>query len=142
MVFGDVIEAGAVTMSARKLSDIVRELPDDEITLSSNENNRVTISCGEGNYTIIGMPSDDFPEIPKIGEKALVIDGETLCEMISKTEFAAALDDARYFLNGLYFNLTHETTEIVGTDGRRLAVASNNKTIIDQDEPISVIVPP
>ena len=141
VVPGTIIDEGAITVSARKLSEIVRELPDQEIRLSTTANDRIEITCGEGVYKIIGLPDDEFPELPSITGDFFAIDGEVLCSMIDKTEFSAATEEARYFLNGLYFDLTPEITQIVATDGRRLAIASSDTLIPPPQEPIGVIVP-
>ena len=141
MVPGTIIDEGAITVSARKLSEIVRELPDQEIRLATTANDRIEITCGEGVYKIIGLPDDEFPELPSITDGFFTIDGEVLCSMIDKTEFSASTEETRYFLNGLYFDLTPEITQIVATDGRRLAIASSDTLIPPPQEPIGVIVP-
>ena len=141
VVPGTIVEEGAITVSARKLSEIVRELPDQEIRFSTTANDRIEITCGEGVYKIIGLPDDEFPELSSITGAFFTIDGELLCSMIDKTEFSASTEETRYFLNGLYFDLTPELTQIVATDGRRLAVASSDTLMPPPQEPIGVIVP-
>ena len=141
VVPGTIVEEGAITVSARKLSEIVRELPDQEIRFATTANDRIEITCGEGVYKIIGLPDDEFPELPSITGAFFTIDGELLCSMIDKTEFSASTEETRYFLNGLYFDLTPEITQIVATDGRRLAVASSDTLMPPPQEPIGVIVP-
>ena len=141
VVPGTIVEEGAITVSARKLSEIVRELPDQEIRLATTANDRIEITCGEGVYKIIGLPDDEFPELPSITGAFFTIDGELLCSMIDKTEFSVSTEDSRYFLQGLYFNLTPDMTEIVATDGRRLAVASSGTLMPPPQEPMGVIVP-
>lgn len=123
-VEGAVKEEGAITVSAKKLGDIVKELPVDKpIDLVTTANDRVEITCGDGVYKIIGLPDEEFPQLPSIEGEAISIGGETLREVIQKTEFAASTEEVRYFLNGLYFNLLEEQTEVVATDGKRLALA-------------------
>jgi DNA polymerase-3 subunit beta len=141
VVPGTIVDEGAITVSARKLSEIVRELPDQEIKLSTTANDRIEITCGEGVYKIIGLPDDEFPELPSIAGEFFTIDGETLCSMIDKTEFSASTEETRYFLNGLYFDLTPEITQIVATDGRRLAIASSDTLTPPPQEPMGVIIP-
>lgn len=123
-VEGTVKEEGAITVSAKKLGDIVKELPMDKpIDLVTTANDRVEITCGDGVYKIIGLPDEEFPQLPSIEGEAMAIGGETLRDVIQKTEFAASTEEVRYFLNGLYFNLLEERTEVVATDGKRLALA-------------------
>ena len=124
-----VLEAGGVTISARKLYEIIKELPSGEIELTSGENNWTTIQFGKSQFKVVGLPSSDYPALPSIEREGLTpLAGAGLLELIRKTLFAAGDNDARYILNGLLVSLT--TTEkkttllrLVGTDGHRLAVA-------------------
>jgi DNA polymerase III subunit beta len=138
---GTVIDEGGITVSARKLAEIVRELPPEEIRLSTTANDRVEIACGDGVYKIIGLPDDEFPDLPSIQSNFFTMDAGILCSTIQKTEFAASVEEARYFLNGLYFHLTPEMTKFVATDGRRLAVASSEALTPAPEEPTGVIIP-
>ncbi|MCG9131383.1 DNA polymerase III subunit beta [Candidatus Poribacteria bacterium] len=123
-VEGIIQEDGAITVSAKKLADIVKELPDDKtIRLTTTANDRIEITCGDGVYKIIGLPDEEFPQLPSIDGHSLTIEGDTLRAVLRRTEFAAATDDVRYFLNGLYFNFLEDRTEIVATDGVALALA-------------------
>jgi DNA polymerase-3 subunit beta len=141
-VSGTVVEEGGITVSARILSDIVRELPPEDIKLATTANDRVEITCGEGVYKIIGLPDDEFPDLPSIESDFFTMDGPLLCSTIHKTEFAASTDEeARYFLNGIYFHLTPEQTKVVATDGRRLAVVSSEVLTPPPEEPTGVILP-
>lgn len=138
---GTILDEGAITVSAKKLAEIVRELPAEEIKLSTTANDRVEIACGEGVYKIIGLPDDDFPDLPSIQGDFFTIDGEVLRSMIHRTEFSASTEETRYFLNGLYFYLTPETTKVIATDGRRLAIASSDTLTPPPQEPVGVIIP-
>ena len=123
-VEGVIQEDGAITVSARKLADIVKELPGDKtIHLVTTANDRVEITCGDGVYKIIGLPDEEFPQLPSVDGEALIIDGDTLRAVLRRTEFAASTEDVRYFLNGLYFNFLTDKTEVVATDSRWLALA-------------------
>ena len=145
-----VLEAGGVTISARKLYEIIKELPSGEIELTSGENNWTTIQFGKSQFKVVGLPSSDYPALPSIEREGLTpLAGAGLLELIRKTLFAAGDNDARYILNGLLVSLT--TTEkkttllrLVGTDGHRLAVAerevgSPNAKPLAQD--IKAIIP-
>ncbi|MDE0682905.1 MAG: DNA polymerase III subunit beta [Candidatus Poribacteria bacterium] len=123
-VEGAIQEDGAITVSAKKLADIVKELPEDKtIHLVTTANDRVEITCGDGVYKIIGLPDEEFPQLPSVDGHSLTIDGETLRAVIRRTEFAAATEDVRYYLNGLYFSFLEDKTEVVATDMTRLALA-------------------
>ncbi|HVG01980.1 MAG TPA: DNA polymerase III subunit beta [Nitrospira sp.] len=126
-----VLEAGGVTISARKLYEIIKELPNGDIELTAGDNNWTTIQTGKSQFKVVGLPSADYPALPSIEREGLTpLAGAGLLELIRKTLFAAGDNDARYILNGLLVNLT--TTEkkatllrLVGTDGHRLAVAEH-----------------
>ena len=123
-VEGGITEEGSITVSAKKLGDIVKELPSDKsVNLATTANDRVEITCGDGVYKIIGMSDEEFPQLPSVEGNAVSIGGETLRDVLQKTEFAASTEEVRYFLNGLYFNFLEDRTEIVATDGKRLALA-------------------
>ena len=86
-VKGDIQEEGAITISAKKLGDMVKELPKDEpIRFSTTANDRVQISCGEGTYKIVGLPSDEFPQLPSVDSDSIAVDGKMLRDVIRKTE--------------------------------------------------------
>ena len=123
-VEGTIQEDGAITVSAKKLADIVKELPEDKtIHLVTTANDRVEITCGDGVYKIIGLPDEEFPQLPAVDGHSLTIGGDTLRAVLRRTEFAAATEDVRYYLNGLYFSFLEDKTEVVATDMHRLALA-------------------
>lgn len=145
-----VLEAGGVTISARKLYEIIKELPSGEIELTSGDNNWTTIQAGKSQFKVVGLPSGDYPALPSIEREGLTpLAGAGLLELIRKTLFAAGDNDARYILNGLLVSLT--TTEkkttllrLVGTDGHRLAVAEREVGTPNAKQPaqdIKAIIP-
>ncbi|HEX5645462.1 MAG TPA: DNA polymerase III subunit beta [Nitrospira sp.] len=123
-----VLKPGGVTISARKLFEIIKELPPGEIELTAGDNNWTTIQAGKSQFKIVGLPSADYPALPAIEREGLIpLSGDGLLELIRKTLFAAGDNDARYILNGLLVTLVttdkKTTLRLVGTDGHRLAVA-------------------
>lgn len=123
-----VEKPGGITLSARKLYEIIKELAVSEIEITSGDNNWTTIHAGKSQFKIVGLPSTDYPALPTIEREGLIpLAGAGLLELIRKTLFAAGDNDARYILNGLLVTLiTSEKKTIlrlVGTDGHRLAVA-------------------
>jgi DNA polymerase-3 subunit beta len=115
---------GAITVSARKLAEIVKELPAADLTLRAQDNAAVALRCGTASYRLVGMAPDDFPPVVP-AEKAtwLKIDGKTLREMLLQTSFAVSHDETRYALNGVLFSLAGKEARLVATDGHRLALA-------------------
>ena len=128
VVPGTISKEGAVTVSARKLGEVVRELPPEEIKFTTTENHRVELSCGAGVYKIIGLSDDEFPETESIRGGFFTIEAEVLRSMIDKTEFAASTEQTRYFLNGLYIHLTPERSEVVGY-GRAPSRGHNERSL-------------
>ncbi|MBM4126133.1 MAG: DNA polymerase III subunit beta [Nitrospira sp.] len=123
-----VLKPGGVTISARKLFEIIKELPPGEIELTAGDNNWTTIQAGKSQFKVVGLPSADYPALPAIEREGLTpLSGDGLLELIRKTLFAAGDNDARYILNGLLVTLVttdkKTTLRLVGTDGHRLAVA-------------------
>ncbi|MBM4123816.1 MAG: DNA polymerase III subunit beta [Nitrospira sp.] len=123
-----VQEPGAITLSARKVFEILKELPAGEVELTVGENNWATIRSGKSQFKIVGLPGGDYPALPSIEREGLTpLTGSGLLELIRKTLFAVGDNDARYILNGLLVTLLvsekKTTLRLVGTDGHRLALA-------------------
>jgi len=124
----NIVKTGRITVSAKKLYEIIKELAVGEIEITSGDNNWTTIHAGKSQFKIVGLPSTDYPALPTIEREGLIpLAGAGFLELIRKTLFAAGDNDARYILNGLLVTLiTSEKKTIlrlVGTDGHRLAVA-------------------
>lgn len=120
----DVSEAGGLTVSAKKLFEIVRELPDEKIELSSTPNSYLEIRCNRSRFTLAGTAAEEYPTLPEFNpEKTVPIPADLLSSMIERTMYAASLDETRYNLNGVYLEVLGETGAIrlVATDGHRLA---------------------
>ena len=139
---GEIEEPGAITISAKKLFEIVRELPPEEVTMTTTENNRLELVCGEGVYKIIGLESDDFPQTPTIApDGGFAMDSDNLCSMMEKVAFCASIGDTRVTLNGVFMHISQDITDIVATDGRRMALATHPPIMPAGQEPIKVILP-
>jgi DNA polymerase-3 subunit beta len=119
---------GKITVSAKKLYEIIKELPDQEIFFSVKDNDWVAIVCGKAQFSIVGLSSDEFPPFPKVSEESLIsMKGSILKGMIEKTSYAICHDETKYNLNGIYIKLAEEggspLLRMVATDGHRLAIA-------------------
>jgi DNA polymerase III subunit beta len=121
-VIAEVVEKGSITINAKKLSDIVRELPEASVDIEIDENQKMILVCQKSQFKVHGLPKDDFPILPEVKkEKVFKINGSLLQEMIHKTIFAVSTDETRYVLNGVYFQVENEKLKMVATDGHRLA---------------------
>ena len=122
-VDGTVKEAGSILVSAEKLADIVKTSPAEKpIDFATTTDDHVEITCGDSVRKIVGFPDKAFPQLPVVDTEAFAIDGETLRSVLHKTTFAASTEKIRYFLNGVYFNLFEDRTEVVATDMIQLAL--------------------
>ena len=137
---GTVQEVGAITVPARKLGEIIRELPSAEIHFVSAANDRVEITCERASHRIIGLPADEFPAVTTQSDTYHSISASDFCNMIRSTSFSASPDENRYFLNGVYFHALPEVTKMVATDGRRLATIES-EPIESLTEEMGVIIP-
>lgn len=121
-----VASPGAITVSARKLSEIVKELPAASLSLKVGDGAAVTIRCGGVNYRLVGMAPDDFPAVVPAAPPAwLRMEAGVLKEMLTQTSFAISHDESRFALNGVLFVLQPKEVRFVATDGHRLAVATH-----------------
>ena len=120
----EVVKEGAVAVSARHLYDIVRALPEAEVTLRRAQNNYLEVKSGPSEFKIVGLPAEDFPTLPRF-EKVPFTDVQAgvLLEMIERTFMAVSNDETRYNLNGVYFEPNADTLRLVATDGHRLSLS-------------------
>jgi DNA polymerase-3 subunit beta len=140
----EVEKPGAVTVSAKKMYEIVRELPAEDIQIKVEENNWVKIQSGHSQFKLVGLPRDEYPALPDVAEEGMiVIEGDTLRDMIRKTLYAVGENDARYVLNGLFVHMTQGkgglNIRMVGTDGHRLSMIDRVVDATHKEE--SIIIP-
>ncbi|MGH7827243.1 MAG: DNA polymerase III subunit beta [Candidatus Binatia bacterium] len=120
---GEVLKDGSVTVNAKKLYEIIREVPDEQVRLKRLENEWVEIRSGKSVFRIVGMDAREFPQFPSIEGKGLSsVPGSTVREMIERTIFAVSTDETRYSLNGVFIEEGEGgKVRMVATDGHRLA---------------------
>ena len=115
----------ATTVGARKLIDILRSMPADQIvTLTANQN-KLTLQGGKSRFTLQTLPSDDFPLVQEAADfgPAFSVPQKVLKGLINQVHFAMAVHDIRYYLNGILFVAEGKNLTLVATDGHRLALA-------------------
>ena len=115
---------GQVTLGAKKLYEIVRELEESEVSLAIEDESRVRVECGPARFTLLAISPEEYPTIPgPDGVAFLEIEASLLSEMIERTLYATSTDETRYNLNGVYMELADEgRLRFVATDGHRLAM--------------------
>ena len=134
-VDGTVEEEGTILVPAEELVDIVKtwpaERPIDSATITDD---RVEITCGDSTRKIVGFPDKAFPQLPSVDAAAFAIDGEMLRSVFHKTRFAAPTKAGRWpYLDGLYFNLLEDRTEVVATDCIQLALTRCEPLKLSED---------
>lgn len=119
------IEQGAVALPARKLTTIIRELPEESVVLEARKNHAATVTCGASSFRIPGLPAEDFPALPPTTqEHAVAISQGALKALITLTAHAMSMEETRFILNGTLLTVQKGQLIVVSTDGRRLALAS------------------
>jgi len=136
-----VVEEGAVTLAAKKLYEIVRALPESDVSLQVEEDTWARIRCERVEFKMAGLPREDFPSLPDgKGGKHVEIPAAVLREIIQRTKFAITAEDARYYLAGALLVLEKDAAAMVATDGHRLAWAQR-KTALKVPDGTRVLVP-
>ncbi len=119
-----VDKAGATTLPARRVFNIIRELPSSEIQIDVDGKNAASIRSGQSFFKILGLPEDEFPPLPKFeGAKVVTMRQKDLRDGLRKTSYAISTDETRYVLNGVLFSFKDNKLTLVATDGRRLAMS-------------------
>ena len=117
-----VEEQGSTVVNAMMFSEIIRKLPDTEISITLNENNLLVIECEGSLYKLATMNPEEFPELPKINiENSIELDQKMLKSMVRKTIFAVSMEENRPVFTGCLFEIVNNKINVVAVDGFRLA---------------------
>ncbi len=136
----DVTEPGSLVINSRLIGEIVRKLPEDQVSLESNAQLQLSIESGSSVFSIKGMSSESYPKIPVVADEQKITLSQTLLkDMIRQTIFAVSTDESRPTLNGCYFTCDGFSIEMVAIDGFRLAL---RKQLIGQDLPAMKFIIP
>lgn len=121
-VAADVEATGAITIPAKKVAEIARELPPAPVKVAALGEQRVTLDCGRSHFKILGLPKDEFPAAPavKFGQSGKVASAE-LQKLIAHTAFAVSTEESRPILNGVLWEIRADGMRMVATNGHRLA---------------------
>ncbi|MFH0777239.1 MAG: DNA polymerase III subunit beta, partial [Candidatus Eisenbacteria bacterium] len=136
----EISQDGSVCIPARRFSEIVRELPVEEVKIEV-EDFRVKVECGRGRYAISGMEAADFPKMPSFkSEFRFSLPSDVLVKCDKRCLYSASTDESRPVLNGVLFQLLPGELRMVATDGHRLSKTSFTGDYVK--EKIDVVVPP
>lgn len=123
----NIQEPGAISIPAKRFGDIIRELPEEDVSLSTKKNNLIIIETELCQFKIMGLPKEEFPKLPEFKDMEVVkLDQGMLKQVLGLTAFAVSYDETRYILNGILFKIEKNNLNLVATDGKRLAIIEKN----------------
>ena len=139
-VKGDIISNGMVALDAKIFSEIIRKLPDNDVTIETDENNKTTITCEKAVFTISGKSGEDFSFLPVIEKKRFIYMSQfTLKEVIRQTIFSISDNDTNKLMTGELFEVSGNELKVVSLDGHRISIRKIE--LKDSFDNIKVIVP-
>ena len=120
---GVVEERGVIALDAKIFSEIVRKLPDSDVTIETDASFKTIISCEKSKFNIVGKSGDDFSYIPYIEKnESIVISQFTLKEVIQQTIFSIADNDNNKLMTGELFEINENELKVVSLDGHRISI--------------------
>ncbi|MGA2051978.1 MAG: DNA polymerase III subunit beta [Opitutales bacterium] len=137
----EVGSPGALTLPVRKLAEIIKALPNLEVSVESTPGHQAKISSGGSQFRIMGIGREEFPALPSFTDKhAFDLPQAEVARMMKSVSYAQSSDENRYILNGVYFNFSDGKMSLVATDGRRLALVSREIQVTETNSG-SLILP-
>ena len=139
-VDGDVLDKGCIALEAKLFSEIVRKLPDSEVTIETDDNNKALIKCEKAKFNIPVKDTEEFPYLPKIvKDKSVLISQFTLKEVIRQTVFSISDNENTKVMTGELFEIRGSQLKVVSLDGHRISI---RKVDLKQNyDDVSVIIP-
>ena len=140
-----ITNPGGVTIEARRLFDIVRSLPDDDVHITMQENNSLQVESGTAKFRLLGLPAEDYPTLPTVDvTEAYTVPLDELKTMVGKVRFAITHEETRFQLNGALLKVQPNKMEMVATDGHRMALinfpkGSNGK--VKKGTDLTILIP-
>ena len=140
VVKGNVISPGTIAMNAKVFSEIIRKLPDNDVTIETDENFMATIICEKSKFTIAGKSSEEFPNLPVIVKQSPVTLSQfTLKEVIRQTVFSISDNESNKIMTGELFEINQNELRVVSLDGHRISI--RKVELKNSYDSIKVIVP-
>ena len=123
IIEGDIVEKGQIALDAKILLDIVRKLPDNEVTLETDKSFKTNITCEKAKFTIIGKSGEDFSYLPSIEKiDSIVVSQFTLKEVVRQTIFSISDNDTNKLMTGELFDINGDILKVVSLDGHRISI--------------------
>ncbi len=140
IIDGDIIEKGIVALDAKIFLEIVRKLPDNDITIDTDTSYKTIITCEKSKFTIIGKSGEDFSYLPQIErENSILISQFTLKEVVRQTIFSISDNENNKLMSGELFDINGDVLKVVSLDGHRVSIRKIQ--LKDSYEPKKVVVP-
>ena len=122
-VEADIAQRGTVVVGARLFGEMMRRMPDGIVSIESDEKNNLSVRCGKSSFNILGMSSEEYPELPSFdAQSSVTLPQNILKDMINRTLFAVSTDEVRPVYTGTLFEIEGEELTLVSVDGYRLAI--------------------
>ena len=139
-VEGEIIERGIIAIDAKIFSEIVRKLPDNEVTISTDEKLQAVITCEKAKFNISGKSGEDFSYLPFVEKNdSIILSQFTLKEVIRQTIFSIAANENNKMMTGELFEVKDNTLKVVSLDGHRISI--RNIELKDSYPAKKVVVP-
>lgn len=140
IIEGDVIEKGVIAIDAKIFLEIVRKLPDNDITIETDSSYKTTITCEKAKFNISGKSGEDFSYLPSIErEEGIILSQFTLKEIVRQTIFSISDNDNNKLMTGELFDINGNTLRVVSLDGHRISIRKIE--LKNTYEPRKLVVP-
>lgn len=122
-VEGQILEKGIIAIDAKIFSDIVRKLPDNDVTIETNSNMQAMITCEKARFAISGKSGDDFACLPYVErQECITISQFTLKELVRQTIFSIAVNENNKMMTGELFEVNENSLKVASLDGHRISI--------------------
>lgn len=139
-VNGEIIEKGKTAIDAKLFSEIVRKLPENDVTLETDGNNTALITCEKSKFNLVCKSGDDFSNLPLVEkDKSITLSQFTLKEIINQTIFSISINDNNKMMTGELFEVENGQLRVVSLDGHRISIRKVD--LVNSNENVKVVVP-
>lgn len=139
-VNGEIIEKGKTAIDAKLFSEIVRKLPENDVTLETDGNNTALITCEKSKFNLVCKSGDDFSNLPLVEkDKTITLSQFTLKEIINQTIFSISINDNNKMMTGELFEVENGQLRVVSLDGHRISIRKVD--LVNSNENVKVVVP-
>ena len=139
-VDGDVLDKGCIALEAKLFSEIVRKLPDSEVTIETDDNNKALIKCEKAKFTIAGKDGEDFVSLPEIEKTHFITLSQfSLKEIIRQTIFSISDNESNRMMSGELLQIDQDQLRLVSLDGQRISI--RKISLKESYDPIKAVIP-